>query len=201
MSLRDLMFEDLARGFAIVRDGHEIVPTWRIITPEGDFVILTRFDPDKPEQRARMLTLVPLFMAWKMAMAFVLTTETWLGPERTRSGEEAVLAIGVSRTERLGVLRRIHRTPGLVFMPPEWLRADSIDENYFRLLPSGHSTVTDEEAAMLASVFGENGELPAKRLNWTAEKAVEADRQERYARVSTWQRICQMCRRWTAPRR
>jgi hypothetical protein len=133
--------------------------------PAGKPTSLTRFDPDKPEQRERMLTLVPLFMAWKMDMAFVLTTETWLGPERTRSGKEAVLAIGVSRTQRLGVLRRIRRTPGLVFMPPEWLRSDSIDEQYFRLLPSGQSAVTDEEAAMLGRVFGENGQLPAKRMS------------------------------------
>jgi hypothetical protein len=112
-----------------------------------------------------MLTLVPLFMAWKMATAFVLTTETWLGPERTRSGEEAVLAIGVSRTERMGVLRRIRCTLGLVLMAPEWLRPESIDEQYFRLLPAGQRTITDEEAAMLESVFGENGELPAKRLS------------------------------------
>jgi hypothetical protein len=34
-------------------------------------------------------------MAWKCATGFVLTAETWLGPERTRSGEEAVLTIGV----------------------------------------------------------------------------------------------------------
>ena len=129
MSLRNLMMKDLARGLATVRDGHEIVPTWRIMTPEGDYLILTRFDPDKPEQREHMLTLVPLFMAWKMATAFVLTTETWLGPERTRSGEEAVLAIGVSHTERLGVLRRIRRMPGLVFMPPEWLRSDALDDH------------------------------------------------------------------------
>ena len=87
-NLRDLMLEDLARGLAMVRDGHEIVPTWRIISPDGDYIVLTRFDPDKPEQRERMLTLVPLFMAWKIAIAFVLTTETWLGPERTRSGED-----------------------------------------------------------------------------------------------------------------
>src|SRR5438477_53640 len=93
------MLEDLARGLAMVRDGHEIVPTWRIIAPGDDYVIPTRFDPDKPEQRERMLTLVPLFMAWKMATAFVLTTETWLGPERTRSGEEAVLALGISRSQ------------------------------------------------------------------------------------------------------
>jgi muconolactone delta-isomerase len=61
MALRDLMLEDLGRGLAMVRDGHEIVPTWRIIAPEGDYLILTRFDPDKPEEREQMLTLVPAF--------------------------------------------------------------------------------------------------------------------------------------------
>src|SRR5438067_10848246 len=130
--------------------------------PAGKPTSLTRFDPDKPEQRERMLTLVPLFMAWKMATAFVLTTETWLGPERMRSGEEAVLAIGVSRTQRMCVLRRIRRTPGLIFMAPEWLQPESIDEQYFRLLPSAQSAVTDEEAAMLAGVCRVDGERPAR---------------------------------------
>src|SRR5450631_2159538 len=136
MSLRELMLEELAGGLRIIRDGHELVPAWRIITPEDQFVILTRFDPDKPDQRERMLALVPRFMAWKLATAFVLTAETWLGPERSRSGEEAVATIGVSHRERLGVIRRIRRTPGLVFMPHEWLRPESLDETYFRLLPS-----------------------------------------------------------------
>jgi hypothetical protein len=45
--------------------------------------------------------------AWKCATGFVLTAETWLGPERTRSGEEAVLTIGVSPHERMAVIRRI----------------------------------------------------------------------------------------------
>jgi hypothetical protein len=165
MSLRELMLHDLAGALAIVRDGREVVPAWRILTPEGDFLILTRFDPDKPDQRERMLALVPRFMAWKLATAFVLTADTWLGPEWARSGEEAVLVIGVSRTERMSVIRRIRRTPGLVFMPPEWLRPEALDENYFRLLPSGPSNVTTEEATMLAAMFGEGGELPARRLN------------------------------------
>jgi hypothetical protein len=52
-------------------------------------------------------------MAWKCATGFVLTAETWLGPERTRSGEEAVLTIGVSHHERMAVIRRIRRTPAL----------------------------------------------------------------------------------------
>ena len=165
MSLRDLMLADLESGLAIVRDGHELIPAWRILTPDGDFLILTRFDPDHPDQRERMLALVPRFMAWKLATAFVLTAETWLGPQRTRSGEEAVLTIGVSRQQRLGVMRRIRRTPAIAFAPAEWLAADAIDEHYFRLLPVGQTAVTAEEAAMLADVFGEDGELPAQRLN------------------------------------
>jgi hypothetical protein len=161
--LRSLVLTDLDRTYSIVRDGHEVVPTWRILTPDGTFLILTRFDPDKPQQRERMLALLSRFLLWKMAIAFVLTAEMWLGPERTRSDEEALLGIGVSHHERLGAIRRICRTPALALEPPEWLPADAIDERYFTLLPSGASTVTTEEAAMLAAVFGEDGELPARR--------------------------------------
>ena len=53
--LRDLMLADLERGLAIARDGHEVVPAWRILAPDGDFLILTQFDPDKPEQRERAI--------------------------------------------------------------------------------------------------------------------------------------------------
>jgi hypothetical protein len=60
-------------------------------------------------------------MAWKLATGFVLTAETWLGSERTRSGEEAVLTIGVSQHERMPVIRRIRRTPAISFSPVEWL--------------------------------------------------------------------------------
>jgi hypothetical protein len=41
-------------------------------------------------------------MAWKLATSFVLTAETWLGAEITRSGEEAILVVGVSHHERRG---------------------------------------------------------------------------------------------------
>jgi hypothetical protein len=54
------------------------------------------------------------------------------------------------------------RTPALSFGPPKWLPADALDDAYFRLLPSGQSTVTAEEAAVLAAVFAEDGELPAR---------------------------------------
>jgi hypothetical protein len=160
MFLRDVMLKDLERGLAIVRDGHEMRPAWRIFTPDEDFLILTRFDPDEPDHRARAMALIPRFMAWKLATAFILTTETWLGPERTRSGEEAVAAIGISYHERLGVVRRIRRTPSVVFEPPEWLGPDQIDGGYLRMLPSGRTTLTAEEVGMLTAIFAEDGELP-----------------------------------------
>jgi hypothetical protein len=57
--LRDLMLADLEHGLAIAHDGHEVAPEWRVLAPDGDFLILTRFDPDKPEQRERAFALVP----------------------------------------------------------------------------------------------------------------------------------------------
>jgi hypothetical protein len=62
----------------------------------------------------------------------------------------------------MAVIRRIRRTPALAFGPAEWLPAHALDDTYFRVLPSGQSTVTAEEAAMLAALFAEDGELPAR---------------------------------------
>ena len=33
--LRELMLNEFARGLVVVREGNELVPTWRIMTPEG----------------------------------------------------------------------------------------------------------------------------------------------------------------------
>ena len=42
------------------------------------------------------------------------------------------------------MIRRIRRTTALSFGPPEWPPADALDDAYFRLQPSGQSTVTAE---------------------------------------------------------
>lgn len=165
MSLAAIMIEQLAVARRIVEDGHEVVPAWRIATPEAAFLILTRFDPDKPEQRDRALFLISRFMTWKMATSFVVAAETWPGAEITRSGEEAVLCVGVSRLERLCVIQRIHRGDSVHFGPHEWLDEEQIDDVYFQLLPTGMSEISAEEAAELAAIFGEDGELAAERLS------------------------------------
>jgi len=142
-----------------------MVPAWRIGTPEGAFLILTRFDTDKPEQRERAMTLIGRFMAWKMATSFVLTAETWLGAEVTRSGDEALLSVGVSRHERMAVLQRILRGDAVGFSEPMWLAPHHVDEQYFAMLPTGATEISAGEADELACVFGKDGELRAERLS------------------------------------
>jgi len=98
-------------------------------------------------------------MAWKCATGFGLTAETWLGTERTRSGEEAVLTIGVSHHERMAVIRRIRRTPALAFGPAEWLPADALD--------------------MLSAVLAEDGELrahPGGTSTWSSKSCSRSER-------------------------
>ena len=165
MSLATIMLDQLAVARRIVEDGEEMTPAWRIETTEGAFLILTRFDTDKPEQRARALTLIGRFMAWKMATSFVLTAETWLDAGVTRSGEEALLAVGVSRLERLAVLQRIQRGDAVGFSDPLWLPPHHVGEQYFALLPRGATEISNEEAVELARIFAKNGELPAVRLS------------------------------------
>ena len=165
MSLATIMLDQLAVARRILENGEEMTPAWRIETTEGVFLIFTRFDTGKPEQRARALTLIGRFMAWKMATSFVLTAETWLGAEATRSGDEALLSIGVSRLERLAVLQRIQRGDALGFSDPMWLAPHHVDEEYFAMLPKGAIEISAEEVATLLRVFGKNGALRAERLS------------------------------------
>jgi hypothetical protein len=165
MSVIDIMIDQIGTARTIVEDGAEVIPAWRINTPEGSYLIFTPFSPDKPEQRERALLLISRFMTWKMATSFVLTAETWFGIEGTRSGDEALLVVGVSHHERLGLLQRITGRDPASFGTAEWLTPDQIDETYFRLLPTGAAEITMEEIAELAVIFGKDGEMAAERLS------------------------------------
>jgi hypothetical protein len=165
MSLTALMIEQIGAARTIVEDDAEVIPAWRINTPEGSYLVFTRFDHDKPEQRERVLLLISRFMTWKMATSFVLTAETWLRVDETGVVKEALLVVGVSHHERLGLVQRIaERRYPIRFGLPEWLMPDQVDEAYWRLLPSGVGEITAEEQRELAVIFGEGGELAAERL-------------------------------------
>jgi hypothetical protein len=134
-------------------------------TTTSPWCSMTRFHTDKPEQRERALRLISRFMAWKMATSFVLAVETWLGPEVTRTGDEALLVVGVSYHERLAAMQRLQRADVGTFGEVEWLEPEQVDDTYFNLLPTGRSEITVEEAHELAVIFGKDGELAAERLS------------------------------------
>ena len=155
------MLEQLAVARRIVENGEEVVPAWRIETPDGVFLILTPFDATKPEIREKRIFLIRRFMAWKMATSFVFTAEPWLGAD----GEDALHIIGVSLHERLAVVLRIKHGEDVSFGQPMWLARHHVEDCYVAMLPRGQTEITAEEADMLARVFGKNGELPAERLS------------------------------------
>jgi hypothetical protein len=162
MTLATTMLDQLAVARRIIEDGQEIVPAWRIATPEGAYLILTRFD-DKPGQREAALFAVSRFMVWKMATSFVLTGERWLGAEATRA--EALLTVGVSYHERLAVMQRVVRGDAVSFSDVMWLAPHHVDDQYFAMLPSGRTEITAEEEVELARLFGKRGEFRAERVS------------------------------------
>jgi hypothetical protein len=163
MSLVDIMIDQIGDARRTLEDGKPVVPVWVIKAPEGSYRVYTEFDAAKPEQRERALRLVSRFMTWRLATSFVLTAEMRLSTEG--SEEEAILAVGVSRHERVGLVQRIRRRGPLTLTSPEWLTAAQIDERYSSLLPSRKSEITADEIAELTRIFGEDGEMRAERLS------------------------------------
>jgi hypothetical protein len=165
MPLVDIMIDQIGTARKTLEDGRSWIPTWQIATPDGSYQLATEFDAKAPEQRERVLRLVSRFMTWKLATSYVLTAEVWLGPEFKHGGEEAILSVGVSRHERVGLVQRIRHRDPLTFTSPEWLTAEQIDEIYSSLLPGKTSEISLEEIAELKSIFGDGGEMQAERLS------------------------------------
>ena len=89
------MLDQLATARRIVEDGQEVDPAWLINTPEGTYLVFTRFDPDKPEERERALYLITRFMTWKLATSFVLNATIGLNEA------DAMHALLVKRADAL----------------------------------------------------------------------------------------------------
>jgi hypothetical protein len=165
MSLDTIMLHQLAIARQVIEGGYEMMPAWRIETSEGAFLIRTRVDPEKPEQREGALFLIGRFLVWKKATSYVLTAETWLGLEMMPTGDEALFTIGVSRHARLAVMQRIRRGDAVGFSEAEWLRPSQFDLAYFKMLPTRATEVSATEDAELTRIFGKTGELPASRVS------------------------------------
>lgn len=107
-AMRSTILEELALSERIVRDGHEVVPRFRVITPEGHWTILDQL-PDDLAERARRFNLVSAFMAWKLATGFILSNELY--------GPDSITAAYIGRDDCALLLRKISRKP-LSFSEP-----------------------------------------------------------------------------------
>jgi hypothetical protein len=154
-SLKNALLEELGVSEAIVRDGHEVIPRYRIVAPREQFVILLRLPEDTADRPPR-LDLVGLFMAWKMATAFIISCEL--------REPHAISSLAVARDERYGIVRRIDRGPPLAFAPIAALPEGGIEWDLTALLPGKQTTMTRKTVAELEFVFGKDGKMPAMRV-------------------------------------
>jgi hypothetical protein len=155
-SFKDLVLADLRRAQQlIVRAGAEIDPQFRIASPEGDYWIALTLLDDEGE-RARRLALVSDFMALKSSPGFVLATEIKI--------PDAIVAMGVTHAQRVGVLSRIGRKP-LTFAEVEWLDEAEVADEIFDLLPRGPRELSDTRIEEIDSFFGPCGQFPAVKID------------------------------------
>ncbi len=160
----ETILEELERSVTIVRTGANVIPRWRIRCADGgEYAIFTHSDDDHDEQRGRTLWLLSRFMAWKLAISYVMADETWVGSEDAPQ-EEALICIGGTPSSISATIRRIIRNPTLSFGDVEWLAAEQIGDVYRHLLPEGASQLNFGELALLNSVFGKGGEMQATKI-------------------------------------
>jgi len=153
--LKNALLEELGVSEAIVRDGYEVIPRFRIVAPREQFVILLR-PPEGTAERPHCIHLVGRFMAWKMATAFIISCEL--------RDPHSISSFAVTRDERNGITRHIDRGPPLSFAPLAALAEGRIERELTALLPRKQTTMTREMVAELEFVFGNDGKMPAMRV-------------------------------------
>jgi hypothetical protein len=131
-----------------------IDPQFRIMTPDGDFLISMTL-ADDPNERMRQLRHVSLFMAQKMASVFTLAVEL--------HDPDAVYCFGAAPDSQVAAISGIDRDP-MRFGNPEWLAPDGVAEEIAALLPHGEVALDAAGLAELEAYFGARGKFPAVRL-------------------------------------
>jgi hypothetical protein len=152
---------------SIVGLGVQVMPGWRVEALEGTYCFGTQFDHDNLEQRDRMLTLVARFMGRNIALNYVVAAKTRLGPERGASGEEALLVVGVRKTDKFALIQRVIDWDLPSFAPVQCVLPQQVERTYFQLFPRCYpfaETFTQAEVDELESVFGPGGEWEASKL-------------------------------------
>ena len=153
--MREILLDELRFSASVILSGEEVVPRFRVMTPEGDWTIFVPL-PNGIHERMRRMRLVSGFMAWKSATTFVFSTET-IAPD-------AVFATAIGRSEVLCVARPILRKP-LSVGEITWLKREAVGDEIVTLLPRGCVELDTETEAALIRAFGPHGEFETKRMS------------------------------------
>lgn len=126
MNTRSAILEELRVSRKVIAVGQEIMPRFLIYAPTGNHTIRLPL-PDEPQARAAQFRLARLFMVWRAATGFILSSETKI--------PDTVTATLVSRTEVIGAAQLITREP-LTFGEPTWYGREALGDEIVNLLPA-----------------------------------------------------------------
>ena len=142
---RAIILEELAFSQRVVREGHELVPRFRVLAPDGEHTIMVQL-PDDIEERVGRLRVVRAFLIWKAATSFVHSSEL-IEPD-------AITACAVTRDDVTGGLQRIRRKP-LGFEEVEWFGRESVGNDLLTLLPPKVMTLDQSDLEFIDKAFEE----------------------------------------------
>lgn len=148
--MHDLVERELCFSCGVIRDGHDVVPRFLVVTPDGEYTIFCP-PPDSKEVRFARMNLVRRFMTYKLATSFVMSSEL-VDPD-------AVSAVAVARGAAIAGVKLIERKP-LQFSGTQWLDADQIGDEVPSLLPARHEELSAAEIAEIEAAikaFSPNG--------------------------------------------
>ena len=151
--LRSLILEELALSQDIVRKGHEVVPRFRVLAPDGEHTIMVQL-PDDLDARMERMRVVRAFMIWKAATGFVHSSEL-ISPD-------AITACAVTRDDVTGGLQRIRRR-SLGFAEVEWFGRESVGDDVLQLLPPRMMALDRRDLEFIDKAF-EDGSVPG--ITW-----------------------------------
>ncbi len=157
LNLKGIVLAGLLQAQKLVlASDHEasIDPQFRIMTPEGDFLISMKLSDD-PRELGHQLQQVSRFMAWRRAWVFTVAGKL-MNPD-------ALFCFGATHLDQIGAISTIERYP-IRFGNPEWLEPKEIAGEILALLPRAGMALKAGDLADLDVCFGPDGKFPALRL-------------------------------------
>lgn len=151
--MRDLIVSELALSREIISGGTELVPRFRIGTPDGDTLIFVQL-PDDLNERTRRMSLVSSYMAVHMAQWFIMATEL--------QEPDASSAVAVTRQGCDAGIQMISRSP-LSFGETIWLDPSQIGDDLPAMLPRKVEAVTPEQVAEVDRLIAHSEGLIVQR--------------------------------------